>query len=88
MNVVWSNRALRDLHTIYEYILPDGEERALRVVERITENIALLSAHPRMGRPGRLRGRRELVVDQHVVTYSVRQSEVNVIAVEHGRQRK
>jgi toxin ParE1/3/4 len=88
VKVSWSNRALRDLYDIYEYILPDGEERALRVIQRIVGAMALLSANPHMGRASRLHGRRELVVGQHVVTYSVRSSTVSILTVEHGKQRK
>lgn len=34
-----------------------------------------------------MKGRRELVVDEYIVTYQVKQSSVRIITVEHGSRR-
>jgi plasmid stabilization system protein ParE len=49
-----------------------GQERALDVIQPVVGAAALLGGNPHMGRVGRLHGRRELVIGQHAVTYSVR----------------
>lgn len=43
---------------------------------------------PHRGRPGRIEGTRELVVGatDHVIAYLVREAEIVVIRVRHGRQ--
>jgi plasmid stabilization system protein ParE len=86
--VRWSRRALSDVAGIYAYIAADNAESAVRMADRLLAAGESLTRFPQIGRPGRLAGRRELVVDRHVVTYSVRRGEVHILAVEHGAQRR
>jgi plasmid stabilization system protein ParE len=59
--VVYSAGALRDLERIVEFLLEASPASAMQAVDRISEAIGILSAHPRIGR--RLRGPlRELVI--------------------------
>ena len=88
MTVRWSRRAQTDLADIFAYIAADNEEAAGRVVDRLYGAGQSLAQFPQRGRPARLVGRRELVVDRYVITYRVRRDEVLILAVEHGAQRK
>ena len=88
MKVRWSRRALSDIAGIYAYIAADNAEAAVGAADRIFAGGEGLVRFPQMGRPGRLAGRRELVVDRHVLIYSVRRGEVHILAVEHGAQRR
>ncbi len=88
MTIEWSRRAARDVLSIYEYIAADNAEAALRAVYRIRNAVDGLALHPHMGRPSPFRNRRELVVDPHIVTYSVHQDRISIVSVEHGAQRK
>jgi plasmid stabilization system protein ParE len=88
VRVRWSRRALSDIAGIFAYIAVDGAEAASGMADRLLAAGEGLARFPQIGRPGRLAGRRELVVDRHVLTYSVRRGEVHILAVEHGAQRK
>ena len=88
MTIRWSSRALSDLAGVFVYLLPYSEAAAGRTVDRLTSAAGNLTRHPHLGRPGRLAGRRELVVDQYVVVYRLRRDEVYILTVEHGAQRR
>jgi plasmid stabilization system protein ParE len=88
MKVRWSRRALSDAAGIYAYIAADNAEAAVRMADRLFAAGEGLASFPQMGRPGRLAGRRELVVERYVSTYSVRRGEIHILAVEHGAQRR
>jgi plasmid stabilization system protein ParE len=85
----WTARAWRQLREIGRYIAADaGDETAWRVVSRMVATVDLLEANPYLGRQAEYCGRRELVLGQYIVLYSVHRSGVKVVAVTHGAQRK
>jgi len=88
MTVRISDRALRHIGEIFEYIAQDNSEAARRVVGRLQSAIRLLEFHPRIGRESEFRRRRELVVDEYVIIYSVRREEVVVETIVHGARKK
>jgi plasmid stabilization system protein ParE len=49
--VIWSNAALNDIAGIDNFIALANPDAADRIVGRIVERTALLSAFPKMGRP-------------------------------------
>ncbi len=61
-DVVWTQRARRNLNDIGEYIAQDDPAAAERTVRRIVEQVSGLAYYPRIGRPGRVEGTRELVI--------------------------
>lgn len=88
MKVRWARSAIDDLVEIRRYIHEHNPVAATKVGNRIRSRVALLQEQPGMGRPVPERpGARELVVDNYVVAYEVRQSEVEILHVWHGRQR-
>jgi toxin ParE1/3/4 len=86
--IEWSPRALRALFDVYDYIAVDNREAASRVVERIRSTVALLSTQPQLGRRSRLKNRRELVVEQYVITYRIHRDRIAIVALEHGAARR
>jgi toxin ParE1/3/4 len=62
MRVAYTPRAARDLRRLRSYIADYNPPAAARMVETIRERIDLLVQQPRLGRPGRLAGTRELVI--------------------------
>ena len=88
MSVRWSRRALSDVAGIYAYIAADNVEAAARVADRLLAAGEGLERFPQIGRPARLAGRREFVVDRYVLIYAIRRSEIHILAVEHAAQRK
>jgi len=62
MRIRWTEPAADDLTGICDYIKEhDGPERARKVALRIHEGIDQLKQFPRLGRPGRKPGTRELI---------------------------
>lgn len=62
MRVDWHPLARADLAELVAYIASDNPIAAYRVHDEIRKQTNLLAKHPEMGRPGRVRGTRELVV--------------------------
>jgi len=88
VTVRWSDRVLRDMAEIFDYISADSEEAAMRVSERIFASVERLAVMPRLGRASELRRRRELIVDQYRVVYAIHRDEVLIHTVRHGARRK
>jgi addiction module RelE/StbE family toxin len=86
MRIRWLDLAVDDLEKIADYISQDNPEAARRVVSRLWTAVKSLAEQPKMGRPGRVYGTRELVVSDtpFVVPYRVVGSEIHILRVLHG----
>ena len=60
MRVRWTTEAADDLERICDYIALERPDSARRVAESVVERISELRAFPRIGRPGRVAGTREI----------------------------
>jgi len=87
VRVRWLRAALGDLDAIAAYIADDNPAAARRFVSRLVARVDHLSAHPAIGRPGRVVGTRELVLPPYIVPYRVRGNIIEVLRVFHGAQR-
>ena len=88
MKVFWLPRALADRDVLIDYIAQDSISAALDQGDRIMEAVARLVDYPQMGREGRVKCTRELVVSRtsFVVVYRVTAERVEVLRVLHGAQ--
>lgn len=86
----WSPRAAEDLEHIFEYIAKRNQEVARRVVKTIYDGCSALKDSPHIGRPGRLRGRRELVFAPlpYIAVYRVTEEAVEISRIYHGAQNR
>lgn len=85
--LLWGDHATADVLSILDYISADDPVAAERVVEQIGDRVGNLPANPRMGRPGRVEGTRELVIPKnYVVVYKEDPEEVVVLRVLHAKQ--
>lgn len=87
MRIVWTKPAIRNLEDIREF-LRERSGNYGRVTDRVFGGIEKLTAFPYLGRPGRVRGTRELVIvgQPYVVVYGVIQDakgEALEIAIYH-----
>ena len=84
--VVWLPRAEKALATLYRAAAEENPTAALGLLTRIDEAVRRLEAFPNLGRPGRVPGTRELVVDRtpFIIPYRVRGGEVQILRVLHG----
>jgi toxin ParE1/3/4 len=90
MRIVWSPEAIDDLASLRAYIAEDNPAAARRVALRVSQAVEEnLPANPRIGRPGRVPGTRELVVTgtPFIVPYRVRDRTIQVLRVYHGARR-
>lgn len=90
VRVKWLARALLDLDEEASYIASDDVVATRLLVERVLMAVAVLSAQPALGRPGRVAGTRELVVlkTRYIVPYRVRGDAVEVLRVFHPSRRR
>jgi addiction module RelE/StbE family toxin len=85
MRVVWTRATLSNLEEIQDYIAQDSPAAAHKVAMVLTERPALLLGdNPMIGRIGRARGTRELVIGDlpYIIAYRVT-DKVEILAVVH-----
>ena len=89
MRVDWSPAARRDLLQTVRHIAQDDLRTAYKVLEAIEERTSLLADNPALGRTGRVRGTRELVIagTPYIVAYRSLGDTVHVLRVLRGAQR-
>lgn len=85
----WTLRALRRLDEIGAYIEQDDPDAAARVVARIVSAVDGLAEFPAIGRTGRIKGTRELVLADipYLVPYRVTTATIDILTVMHASQR-
>ena len=81
MQIKWLVQALKNLDQEAEYIASDNPKAARLVVQQIRDAVALLADNPSLGRPGRISGTRELVVNntRYLVPYRVQENNVEIL---------
>ena len=87
----WTNRSVSDLDNIERYISKENPIAAIQQVLRILYVVEeYLIEYPLMGRDGREKGTKELVIDKtpYVVVYRVTNESIEILHVVHGSQRK
>ena len=83
----WKAPAIADLMAIVDYISDDNPDAALALMDDIQSKVAKLPAHPKRCRPGRVEGKRELVVrPNYIVVYTETAAVVTVLRVLHAAQ--
>jgi len=90
MNIVWTKRATADLYSACLFWSEKSSAAAAEtMLERIFAAVEMLELHPMLGRPGRVRGTRELVIlrTPFLVAYRVRAEAIEILAVQHGARR-
>lgn len=88
MRIEWKPQAQEDAREILAYIAQDKPGAAREVYAAIKRQVGLLSETPRIGRPGRVRGTRELVISHtpYLVAYQATATTVTILRVLYGAQ--
>lgn len=85
IELLWTIKAIRDRHEIYDYIEADDPVAALVLDELFAGRAGGLVEHPDLGRRGRVGGTRELVVHQnYILVYELAGEVVRVLRVLHA----
>jgi len=71
------------LARIQDHISNDNPRAAFEVIRRIRIAVSQLAVHPKIGRPGRVRGTYELVIHDlpYIVPYRIKKDEVQILSV-------
>lgn len=68
------------------YLAEHSEMAAQRFRQRLSEAERQLSEYPEIGSIARLPGTRRFVVAPYVVTYHIRNGQIEILNIRHGRQ--
>jgi toxin ParE1/3/4 len=85
MRIRWTEGANGNLDQVEEYIAQDNPPSAIATVNKIIETAQILTDYPTIGKRGRERGTRELVVAglPYIVIYAVQREELVILRVLH-----
>jgi len=89
MRVRWLQKAIKNLDAEADYIAQENSKAAADMFVYVKNKVDALCDFPSSGRPGRVPGTRELVVDRYpfVVPYRVVGDELHVLRVFHTRRK-
>ena len=84
MNVIWSPLALLDRADIWDHIASDNPRAAVRIDELFSDAAARLGDHPKLGKPGKVAGTRELTPhESYRLVYEIAGDELWILALVH-----
>jgi len=88
MKPVWTRAAIRDLTHMREYIARENPDAAREIALKIVDATERLIQFPDVGRIGRVKGTRELVVPgtHYLIVYRMKKKAIHFLRVRHGRQ--
>ncbi len=88
MRIKWLRRALMDLDAEATYIAEEDPELAIHIYSYIREKVSRLEKFPDSGRPGRIFGTRELVLNRYpyLVPYRVKNDTIEILRIFHTRR--
>ena len=89
MKIRWTAIAAEDLKSAHEYLSERSPKSADTLIERILSTIDLLEHYPGLGREGRIKGTRELVVTgtRFVVFYRLHRDQIEILGVLHAARK-
>jgi toxin ParE1/3/4 len=85
----WTRQGIADLDHVFDFVATTNLRAARVMVETIDRAVEGLTAHPQIGRPGRVAGTRELVVPRtpYIVAYRLGRGAIEIVGVIHGARR-
>ena len=83
----WREAARADLLAIVDYISDDNPDAAQRLKDEVEDKASKLPDRPKLYRPGRIAGTREMVVrPNYIVVYAENDRAVVILRVLHAAQ--
>jgi toxin ParE1/3/4 len=82
----WTELAEKDKEGYIDYIAQDNLLAAVNVGDEIERQVEMLLQHPKLGRVGRVKGTRELVIvgTPYIVAYRIKGDIIHILRVLHG----
>jgi toxin ParE1/3/4 len=89
LQIRWSNQTSAQLEAAYDFVSEDNSPAAEKQLKLITRAVEQLANFPEMGRPGRVGGTRELVIQgtPYIVAYRLKGTIVRILALVHSARR-
>ena len=86
MRLIGTDLAVKDLEELRLHVEADNSRAAKDTILRILSTVKRLPKHPRLGRPGRVEGTRELVVPTvpYLVAYQLHGETITLLRVLHA----
>lgn len=82
----WTTESADQLEAVVKHIQQDNPAAARNVAQAVVDRIEQLANLPGLGRPGEVRGTRELVIAPYVVVYRATEEVVEILYIWHGAQ--
>jgi toxin ParE1/3/4 len=88
VKIRWSAEANEDRVAIFDFIEMDNPRAAGRIDDKFLDAVERLKTFPKLGRPGRRSGTRELPVPgtPYIVAYRIHSDEIEMLHILHGSQ--
>ncbi|QIM16764.1 type II toxin-antitoxin system RelE/ParE family toxin [Leucobacter insecticola] len=84
MRLLWSAEARADRIAIWDYLAAENPAAAIRVDQAFADALEHLCGNPLLGRPGLVRGTRDLFpVGHYRIVYEVVDDTISVLAITH-----
>ncbi|MBK5275844.1 MAG: type II toxin-antitoxin system RelE/ParE family toxin [Desulfuromonadales bacterium] len=89
MKLSWLPVAINERYDQLEYIALDDPRAAISQDEEIEQQTNLLTTQPKMGRTGRVKGTRELVISRtpFIAVYRIEGQRIEILRFLHGAQK-
>ena len=85
MKVIWTPEAEKDRDAIWDYILAEDPQAAVRMDIVFSEAATRLADFPELGHDGRIRGTREFVIHENYrLVYEIEGGTVWLLALVHN----
>lgn len=86
MRLEWLPQAMNDFDEIIDYIAEDNPLAAIEQGDEIECQVAGLLDNRHQGRPGRVKGTRELVIvcTPYIAAYRIKKDSIQILRVFHG----
>ena len=82
----WTAEAADQFEAAVKHIQQDNPNAGRNVAQAVIDRIEQLATLPGLGRPGEVKGTRELVISPYVVVYRSTEEIVEILHIWHGAQ--
>jgi plasmid stabilization system protein ParE len=82
----WTTEAAAQFEAAVKHIQQDNPTPGRNVAQAVIDRIEQLASFPGLGRPGEVKGTRELVIPPYIVVYRSTEEIVEILYIWHGAQ--
>lgn len=89
LNIKWLEKALLEFDDALDFLAEKNQSSAENLAKIVTDAVNALEDQPHLGRPGRVKGTRELVINgyPYLIPFRVINNEVQILRVFHTKRK-